>query len=75
MANHIPLGVLPETQHYVIILLPNGGLNLESYEFTSSNKVNKNGWHQCASVFWQVCAALAVAEESVDFEVCICLLF
>lgn len=26
-------------------------------------------WHQCASVFWQVCEALAVAERTVAFEV------
>lgn len=26
-------------------------------------------WHQCASVFWQVCEALSVAEKTVAFEV------
>ncbi|EPQ59113.1 hypothetical protein GLOTRDRAFT_136075 [Gloeophyllum trabeum ATCC 11539] len=55
----------PVSQTYAIIVLPNGGPDLESYTFTSASK---NGWRQACSVFWQVTRALAEAEDLVSFE-------
>lgn len=52
-------------QVYAIIVLPNGGPDLESYSFASSSK---NAWRQACSLFWQVTRALAEAEELVQFE-------
>jgi serine/threonine-protein kinase haspin len=61
-------GVRPDTftlsQAYAIIVLPNGGPDLEAYSFPS-----KGGWKQACSVFWQVAKALAHAEQLVSFEV------
>ncbi|KAK7060395.1 hypothetical protein VNI00_001160 [Paramarasmius palmivorus] len=61
--------VRPDTfgvsQAYVIIVLPNGGPDLEAYKFTNATK---NGWRQAASIFWQVTKALARAEQLVSFE-------
>ncbi|KAL0067659.1 hypothetical protein AAF712_005374 [Marasmius tenuissimus] len=61
--------VRPDTfgvsQAYVIIALPNGGPDLESFKFTNATKT---GWRQAASVFWQVTKALAHAEQLVSFE-------
>ncbi|KAJ6539629.1 hypothetical protein B0H19DRAFT_1269926 [Mycena capillaripes] len=60
-------GVRPDTftvsQAYAIIVLPNGGPDLEAYAFPT-----KGGWKQACSVFWQVAKALAHAEQLVSFE-------
>ncbi|KAF8213832.1 hypothetical protein K438DRAFT_1955931 [Mycena galopus ATCC 62051] len=60
-------GVRPDTfsvsQAYAIIVLPNGGPDLEAYTFPA-----KGGWKQACSVFWQVAKALAHAEQLVSFE-------
>ncbi|KAJ7228410.1 other/Haspin protein kinase [Mycena pura] len=60
-------GVRPDTfavsQAYAIIVLPNGGPDLEAYKFAS-----KGGWKQACSIFWQVAKALAHAEQLVSFE-------
>ncbi|GJE84365.1 serine/threonine-protein kinase haspin -like protein [Phanerochaete sordida] len=53
------------SQVYAIIVLPNGGPDLEAYTFTGASK---NGWRQACSLFWQVTRALAEAEELVQFE-------
>ncbi|KAJ7498652.1 hypothetical protein FB451DRAFT_1202626 [Mycena latifolia] len=62
-------GVRPDTftvsQAYAIIVLPNGGPDLEAYTFKSAPK---GGWKQACSVFWQVAKALAHAEQLVSFE-------
>ncbi|KAI0677342.1 hypothetical protein C8Q78DRAFT_1159668 [Trametes maxima] len=62
-------GVRPDTfgvsQMYAIIVLPNGGPDLEAYTFSTSTK---NCWRQACSVFWQVARTLADAEELVSFE-------
>lgn len=55
------------SQLYAIIVLPNGGPDLETFTFTPSNK---NSWSQACSIFWQVVRALAEAEDMVHFEVC-----
>ncbi|KAF8622109.1 hypothetical protein AX15_007244 [Amanita polypyramis BW_CC] len=61
--------VRPDTftvsQAYAIIVLPNGGPDLEAYTFTN---VGKSGWRQACSIFWQVSKALAHAEQLVSFE-------
>jgi serine/threonine-protein kinase haspin len=51
---------------YAIIVLPNGGLDLEAYKFVNTSKT---GWRQACSLFWQVAKALAHAEQLVSFEV------
>lgn len=56
--------VLPPTTHYAIIVLPNGGVDLEAYTFPLSN-----AWKSAVSVLWQVTRALAVAEDRYQFEV------
>ncbi|KAI0747296.1 hypothetical protein BC629DRAFT_1298885 [Irpex lacteus] len=53
------------SQLYAIIVLPNGGPDLETFTFTPSNK---NSWGQACSIFWQVVRALAEAEDMVHFE-------
>ncbi|KAI0660792.1 hypothetical protein C8Q70DRAFT_1052623 [Cubamyces menziesii] len=62
-------GVRPDTfgvsQLYAIIVLPNGGPDLEAYTFGTPAKT---GWRQACSVFWQVARTLADAEELVSFE-------
>ncbi|KAJ7752748.1 hypothetical protein DFH07DRAFT_904186 [Mycena maculata] len=62
-------GVRPDTftvsQAYAIIVLPNGGPDLEAFMFKSGSK---GGWKQACSVFWQVAKALAHAEQLVSFE-------
>ena len=55
------------TQVYAIIILPNGGPDLESFAFKN---VSKSGWHQACGIFWQVARALEQAEDLVHFEVC-----
>lgn len=54
------------SQLYAIIVLPNGGPDLEAYTFSTPTKT---GWRQACSVFWQVTRTLAEAEELVSFEV------
>jgi serine/threonine-protein kinase haspin len=54
------------SQVYAIIVLPNGGPDLEAYKFVNASKM---GWRQASSLFWQVAKALAHAEQLVSFEV------
>ncbi|KAG6817858.1 hypothetical protein H0H87_001690 [Tephrocybe sp. NHM501043] len=53
------------SQVYAIIVLPNGGPDLDAYKFVNSSKV---GWRQACSIFWQVAKSLAHAEQLVSFE-------
>jgi serine/threonine-protein kinase haspin len=53
-------------QVYAIIVLPNGGPDLEAFTFKNATRT---GWHQACSIFWQVARALEQAEELVAFEV------
>lgn len=55
---------LPATQTYAILVLADGGPDLESVKLSS--------WVQAASVFWQVVQALATAEKECEFEVSRC---
>ncbi|KAF8812229.1 hypothetical protein BYT27DRAFT_7335527 [Phlegmacium glaucopus] len=61
--------VRPDTfkvsQVYAIIVLPNGGPDLEAYAFYNASRT---GWRQASSLFWQVAKALAHAEQLVSFE-------
>ncbi|THV08304.1 hypothetical protein K435DRAFT_708012 [Dendrothele bispora CBS 962.96] len=61
--------VRPDTfnvsQVYAIIVLPNGGPDLETYTFSHPSKT---GWRQACSIFWQVTKSLAHAEQLVSFE-------
>ena len=54
------------SQAYAIIVLPNGGPDLETYTFSSPSK---NGWMQACSIFWQVVYSIADAENLASFEV------
>ncbi len=58
---------LSDNQLYAIIVLPNGGPDLEAFSFTKPS--SKYAWRQACSVFWQVTKSLATAEELVCFEV------
>ncbi|KAJ3505662.1 hypothetical protein NLJ89_g7304 [Agrocybe chaxingu] len=62
--------VRPDTfklsQVYAIIVLPNGGPDLEAYTF---HNASRSGWRQACSLFWQVAKALAHAEHLVSLEV------
>ncbi|KZV69868.1 hypothetical protein PENSPDRAFT_753035 [Peniophora sp. CONT] len=53
------------SQTYAIIVLPNGGPDLEAYTF---ERPTKTAWRQASSIFWQVARALANAESLVSFE-------
>ncbi|CAL1701316.1 unnamed protein product [Somion occarium] len=53
------------SQTYAIIVLPNGGPDLEAYTFAPGTKM---GWRQACSIFWQITRALADAEDLVHFE-------
>ncbi|TCD69245.1 hypothetical protein EIP91_008348 [Steccherinum ochraceum] len=53
------------SQLYAIIVLPNGGPDLEAYNFAGSPQ---NRWRRACSIFWQVTRALSEAEELVRFE-------
>lgn len=59
----------PASQMFAIIILPNGGPDLEAFTFATPS--SKMGWRQACSVFWQVVKSLAKAEDLVRFEVCI----
>ncbi|KAJ3756463.1 hypothetical protein EV360DRAFT_84929 [Lentinula raphanica] len=52
------------SQAYAIIVLPNGGPDLETYTFSNTSRK----WRQACSIFWQVTKALARAEQLVSFE-------
>ncbi|KAJ3888788.1 hypothetical protein GG344DRAFT_52911 [Lentinula edodes] len=52
------------SQAYAIIVLPNGGPDLEAYIFSNPSK----RWRHACSIFWQVTKALARAEQLVSFE-------
>lgn len=54
---------------YAIIVLPNGGPDLEAFSFNNSVLANVSPWQQACSVFWQVTRCLAQAEDLVHFEV------
>ena len=54
------------SQAYAIIVLPNGGPDLEAYTFQNSSR---SGWRKACSLFWQVAKSLAHAEHLVAFEV------
>jgi serine/threonine-protein kinase haspin len=54
------------SQLYAILVLQNGGPDLEAYVFENPGKA---GWRQACSIFWQVAKALANAEDLVSFEV------
>jgi serine/threonine-protein kinase haspin len=58
--------MLGVSQVYAIIVLPNGGPDLEAYTFSEPTKT---GWRQACSLFWQIARALATAEDLVSFEV------
>ena len=60
------------SQAYAIIVLPNGGPDLEAYTFTHPTK---HGWRQATSLFWQIASTLSRAENLVEFEVCRILFF
>lgn len=53
------------SQLYAIIVLPNGGPDLEAFVFSTP----KARWSQACSLFWQVTRALAEVEDLVQFEV------
>ncbi|KAI9513258.1 hypothetical protein F5148DRAFT_1157337 [Russula earlei] len=57
--------MLTVSQVYAIIVLPNGGPDLEAYSFSEPSKT---AWRQACSIFWQVSRALATAENLVSFE-------
>lgn len=57
--------MLAVSQVYAIIVLPNGGPDLEAYTFSQPTKV---GWSQACSLFWQIVRSLATAEDLVSFE-------
>ncbi|KAG1755481.1 hypothetical protein EDB19DRAFT_1661648 [Suillus lakei] len=52
-------------QVYAIIVLPNGGPDLEAFTFKNAAR---SGWHQACSVFWQIARALEQAEDLMAFE-------
>ena len=61
------------SQTYAIIVLPNGGPDLETYLFpagarAASKSVGATPWRQACSIFWQVTRTLANAEGLVNFE-------
>ncbi|KAG2154994.1 uncharacterized protein EDB93DRAFT_1080979 [Suillus bovinus] len=53
------------SQVYAIIVLPNGGPDLEAFTFKNAAR---SGWHQACSIFWQVATALDQAEDLMAFE-------
>ncbi|KAF8507850.1 hypothetical protein BU17DRAFT_57126 [Hysterangium stoloniferum] len=63
LSENIRPDVFPSSQAYALMVLPNGGSDLETYTFPP-----KVGWQQACSVFWQTAKALALAEDLVSFE-------
>lgn len=70
-----------ERQLYGIVVLPNAGIDLESYILAgphpemgstdvskSASGKNSHAWRDAAEIFWQVATALAGAEEKLRFE-------
>ncbi|KAG9120134.1 hypothetical protein FRC07_004503, partial [Ceratobasidium sp. 392] len=51
------------SQLYVLLILPDGGPDLEHYTF-----VPRTSWRTASSIFWQVAQTLAGAESLVRFE-------
>ncbi|KAG8792200.1 hypothetical protein FRC12_006837 [Ceratobasidium sp. 428] len=51
------------SQLYVLLILPDGGPDLEHYTF-----VPRTSWRTASSIFWQVAQTLAQAESLVRFE-------
>ncbi|KAG8742435.1 hypothetical protein FRC10_001449 [Ceratobasidium sp. 414] len=51
------------SQLYVLLVLPDGGPDLEHYTF-----VPRTSWRTASSIFWQVSQTLAQAESLVRFE-------
>lgn len=51
-------------QLYAILVLPYGGVDLESYVFSK-----QTGWTEAAAIFFGVATALAQAERQLEFEV------
>ncbi|KAG8930736.1 hypothetical protein FRC01_002340 [Tulasnella sp. 417] len=62
-SENIRPSVLPPSTYYALIILPNGGTDLESYVFPA-----RGGWKTCVSVWWQIARALGVAEDARQFE-------
>ncbi|KAG9017965.1 hypothetical protein FRB90_012851 [Tulasnella sp. 427] len=54
---------LPPSSLYAIIILPNHGIDLESYVFPA-----RGGWKSAVSIWWQIARALGVAEDACQFE-------
>ncbi|KAG8829551.1 hypothetical protein FRC17_006404 [Serendipita sp. 399] len=63
-----------ERQLYAVVVLPNAGIDLETYKFDKSikgsgpSKSSSTVWRDAAEIFWQVTSALAGAEEKLKFE-------
>ncbi|KAG9120202.1 hypothetical protein FRC07_004388 [Ceratobasidium sp. 392] len=51
------------SQLYVLLILPDGGPDLEHYTF-----IPRTSWRTASSIFWQVAQTLAQAESLVRFE-------
>ncbi|KZT35541.1 hypothetical protein SISSUDRAFT_1064401 [Sistotremastrum suecicum HHB10207 ss-3] len=56
----------PDSQTYAIIVLPNGGPDLEAYDFRLLNP--KCPWRKACEIFWQIVSALQKAENLIRFE-------
>lgn len=52
---HVYVDSFTVSQVYAIIVLPNGGPDLETYVFNSPTKL---GWRQACSIFWQITRTL-----------------
>ncbi|KAH7103717.1 hypothetical protein BKA62DRAFT_636222 [Auriculariales sp. MPI-PUGE-AT-0066] len=50
-------------QAYAVLVLPNLGIDLESFKFRTPN-----AWSQASAIFWQVVIALSAAEQQCRFE-------
>ncbi|CEL63868.1 hypothetical protein RSOLAG1IB_05632 [Rhizoctonia solani AG-1 IB] len=57
-----PDSFLP-SQMFVLLILPDGGPDLEHYTFTP-----RTSWRAAAGIFWQVARTLGLAESLVRFE-------
>ena len=55
-----------DAQLYTVIILANGGPDLEAFSFPSL----ATSWRQACSIFWQVTKSIAQAETLAHFEVC-----
>ncbi|PWN51992.1 hypothetical protein IE53DRAFT_378522 [Violaceomyces palustris] len=59
-AENIRPSVLPPSQHYAVLVLSDGGPDLESAKLKD--------WSQAAGLFWQVTRGIAGMEEAFGFE-------